>query len=115
MPLAGDYYVFGNTTGTLVTASAAPGVVLAPPNVSRKAVVVYNNAPNVLFLKFAQNKSGSFAPPGVTTSDFTLVIGANTAYTGPVPCPTGSILGVWGSASNGPLASSGSALITEIS
>lgn len=109
MSLLAEYSLFTNVTGTNVTASASPGVVLLGANPQRKALIVFNNSPNPLLIKFAQKLSGSFAPPSITTSDFTTQITSSAQFQIGAPCPTGSLLGVW------PGGASGSAMITEIS
>src|SRR4051812_10099517 len=93
------YFAFGVVTSSIPSA-AAPGVQLLPVNPERKAFYVFNDSPNVLFVKIG---------PAGTTNDYSFQIPALGLYESPnFPVPTGSIWGTWGAAS-------GSARLTDIS
>lgn len=74
-------------------------VQLLPVNPNRKGVLIYNDSPSMLFLKFG---------PAVTSNSYTLQVAPMGLYQSQWPiAPTTVISGRWGAAS-------GSAYITEI-
>lgn len=87
------------TTGTVTSvAGSATNVTLLASNTSRLGVVIYNDSTAILYVKFAATAS---------TTSFTYKVFAEGALTVPAPCYTGSIHGIWASAT-------GSARITEL-
>lgn len=105
MPVTGENFVFGGLSSSAVPA-APSSTRLLDPNPERKALIISNFAPNVLFVRFGA---------AVTSANFQAMIAANERYTFPQPVPSGSVFGMWASASNGPLATSGSAMCLDIS
>jgi hypothetical protein len=100
-----------DTTGNLLTKDAvasaaaltnvsgsATSVSLLASNTSRRSVILHNDSSAILYLKYGTTAS---------TTSFTALIPANTAWTMPVPAYTGAIDGIWASAT-------GSARITEL-
>jgi hypothetical protein len=69
------------------------------PNSSRRAGIVYNDSSATLYLKFGSSAS---------TSSFTVKITANSYFEFPNPIYTGTVHGIWDSAT-------GNARITEMS
>jgi hypothetical protein len=97
MPAVGDLY-FGAYSGS-AKAAATSSVQLLAADVNRKGLIVFNDSPNILFLKFGA---------AAKTNDYTLQVAPATKYESPWPLvPQGVISGVWGAAS-------GSAYVTEI-
>lgn len=92
------FSVYSGHTTTSVTSSAAPGVVLLGQNPERKSFYVFNDSPNTLFLNFSSS---------VSSQAYVVQLPSLTLYESAVPCPTGSVCGVWSAAS-------GSAKVTDV-
>lgn len=83
---------------TIATSSAGGGIVALAPNPGAKMRMVFNDSPNVLFLKL-----GSPA----ASNNYTVQIAALGYYEFPRPVYTGSVCAAWAAAS-------GSGYFTEL-
>jgi hypothetical protein len=90
----------GTSSSTLTSvASSATSVQLVASNTDRRALDIYNDSTQILYIAFAATAS---------TSAYTLHLGSQAFYEMPVPVYTGIVSGIWASAN-------GNARITELS
>lgn len=84
----GDIYGQTAASGSIVTGSTSPTVLLYSAIQARK-IMFFNHANSSLFLKFGN---------GVTVSDFTVKLSSGSYYEVPHPIHTGTYTGVWDAA-----------------
>jgi len=88
----------GHAATVTAVASSASNVTLAAENLSRAALLIFNDSTANLYIKFGET---------VTRTSFTVKIGAGGYFEVPQPPYTGQIDGIWSDAN-------GRALVTEV-